>query len=138
MSMCYWSLQGVGLNADDVKPYLNKQKCIDLYRKIYPDEEIDLTDIDDEDFLFRDMFDNIGDLLWCADTSDTLSYSCNGYGEWFFLYEPSFPWNRSANEPGSLEEAHKLLIDAVVCVCDLSRDEVEKMIDNDLYEYGFG
>ena len=138
MSMSYWSLQGVGLNAEELKPYLNTQRCIDLYRKIYPDEEINLSDADDEDFLFRDMFDNIGDLLWCADESNTLSYSCNGDGVWFFLYEPTFPWNRNENEPRTLQEAHKLLIDAVVRVCDLDRTEVERMIDDDLYEYGFG
>lgn len=62
----------------------------------------------------------------------------NGDGEYYFFYAPSYPWGRSDNEPSSVEEVHKIINRAVLKICDIKEDEIEKLIDDDLYEIGWG
>lgn len=38
----------------------------------------------------------------------------------------------------SIAEVHERIIDAVQCICDLSRTQIEDMIDDDIYDYGCG
>ena len=49
MSMSYWICEGVGIRANQLRPFLNPQKCIQLLKEQLPSEEIseDGFDIDD-------------------------------------------------------------------------------------------
>ena len=116
MSMCHWVCEGIGINTDDVIGKINVKKCIKFLKEQLPDAEIDEKDFDIYDFLYGQPFDNFGDVLChCDDT-----------------------WERRENEPASIEEVHERIIAAVQKLCDLTSDQIEKLIQDDLYEYGCG
>lgn len=138
MSVCHWICEGIGINTDDVIGKINVKKCIKFLKEQLPDEEIDEKDFDIDDFLYGQPFDNFGDVLCHCDDTNTLTYGDNGEGEYYFFYTTSYPWERRENEPTSIEEVHERIIAAVQKLCDLTSDQIEKLIQDDLYEYGCG
>ena len=138
MSVCHWICEGIGINTDDVIGKINAKKCIKFLKEQLPDEEIDEKDFDIDDFLYGQPFDNFGDVLCHCDDTNTLTYGDNGEGEYYFFYTTSYPWERRENEPTSIEEVHERIIAAVQKLCDLTSDQIEKLIQDDLYEYGCG
>lgn len=40
MSMSYWICEGVGIRVNQLRPFLNPQKCIQLLKEQLPSEEI--------------------------------------------------------------------------------------------------
>ena len=56
----------------------------------------------------------------------------------YFYYPPSMPWHRTDSEPDTLDEVHKRIIKAVQVITDLTDEEIEQMIDDDLYVVGIG
>lgn len=146
MSMCYWMIEGIGINVDSIIPHLNKRKLIKMLEEQLPDDEDvkqwknrrDLNAFDIDDFLYGNPFQNLADLLTHCDDTDTITYGDNGDGGVYFYYPPSMPWHHKENEPQSVKEVHKRIIDAVMKVTDLTAKEIEPMISDDLYEYGCG
>lgn len=146
MSMCYWMIEGIGIDAEKLRPYFNKRKLIDLILKQYPDDENalewkgrrNLKGFDIDDYLDGGLFDNLADLLTHCDDTDTLTCGDDGNGGVYFYYPPSMPWHRRENEPQTQEEVHQRIIDAVMEVTDLNEVEIEKLIDDDIYAVGCG
>lgn len=138
MSVCHWICEGIGINTDDVIGKINIKKCIKFLKEQLPDAEIEENGFDIDDFLYGQPFDNFGDVLCHCDDTDTLTYGDNGEGEYYFFYTTSYPWERRDNEPASIEEVHERIIAAVQKLCDLTSDQIEKLIQDDLYEYGCG
>ena len=138
MSMCYWVCEGIGIKTDDIYNFLDKKKCIDVIKQQFPDEEVPSElDFDIDDYMYGKLFDNLGDFLCHCDDTNTFTYGDNGEGEYYFYYAPSFPWYRQSNEPKSIEEVHDRIVAAVQRVCNMSRDEIENIIDDNLYEEGW-
>ena len=54
------------------------------------------------------------------------------------MYSPSYPWERCEDEPESIEDVHKLIIETVKVICDLSDEEIEKLIDDEIYFVTWG
>ena len=77
MSMCYWICQGIGIRANQLRPFLNTQKCVQLLKEQLPGIEISA-------------------------------------------------------------EVHERVIKAVLRLCDMTREQVEALIDDDIYDYGCG
>lgn len=146
MSICYWTIEGIGIDTEKLVPYLNKRKLIDLILKQCPGDEetlawkncIDLREFDINDYFDGNPFDNLADLLTHCDNTDTISYGDDGDGGVYFYYPPSMPWHRKENEPESIEEVHKRIINAVMVVTDLTEKEIEALIDDDIYSVGCG
>lgn len=139
MSMCYWICQGIGIRTNELYSFLNKDKCVSEILRQLPDEQIDASNyFDIDDYFYGEPFENMGDLLCHVDDTDSMTYGDNGDGEYFFYYIPSYPWERRENEPESIEEVHNRIYLAVQKLCDISREEVEELIDDDIYEYGCG
>lgn len=138
MSVCHWICEGIGISTNDIICKINVKKCIKFLKEQLPDKEIKEKDFDIDDFLYGLPFDNFGDVLCHCDDTNTLTYGDNGEGEYYFFYAPSYPWERSNNEPTSVEEVHERIIIAVQKLCDLTSDQIEKLIQDDLYEYGCG
>lgn len=44
MSVSYWLIEGVGLNADNIEPYINKENTVRFFCEQFPDEA-ELIDI---------------------------------------------------------------------------------------------
>lgn len=88
--------------------------------------------------LHGEPFENLADVFTFCDDTDSLTYGDNGDGESYFYYPPSYPWERTENEPSSIAEVHERVIKAILRLCDMTREQVETLIDDDIYDYGCG
>ena len=138
MSMSYWMNEGVGIRCDDIFDHLDKHKCYLVVQEQLPDEEIDEEGFELDDFLYGDAFENIADFLCCLDDDDIFTFGDSGDGQYYFLYPPTYPWGRREKEPKSLEEVHSRIVSILLKVTDLTPQEAEALIDDDIYEYGCG
>lgn len=146
MSVSYWMIEGVGIDVDKIKPHLNNEKLVQLLSEQLPDDEIvneimekgSYCDLDINDFMYGEPFDNLGDLLTHCDDSNSLSYGDDGESGAYLYYPPSLPWQRTENDPETLEEVHRRIIKAVQRVTDLNAEEIDGMIDDELYVVGIG
>lgn len=146
MSVSYWMIEGVGIDVEKVKPHFNNEKLAQLLAEQLPDDEIvieimekgSFSDLDINDFMYGEPFDNLADLLSHCDDSNSLTYGDDGESGAYLYYPPSLPWERTENDPDTLEEVHRRIIKAVQRVTDLSDDEIEQMIDDELYVVGIG
>lgn len=144
--MTFWTIEGIGFNTNKIEPFINKKKLAKVLLKQLPDDELLLEamkgkkhcNLDIRDFLYGEPFDSLGDLLAHCDDTNSLTYGDNGNGESYFYYPPSYPWERTENEPSSIAEVHERIIKAVLCLCDMTSEQVEKLIDDDVYDYGYG
>ena len=91
MSMSYWICEGVGIRANQLRPFLNPQKCIQLLKEQLPSEEISEDGFDIDDYLYGEPFENLADVFTFCDDTDSLTYGDNGNGESYFYYPPSYP-----------------------------------------------
>lgn len=146
MSKCYWMIEGIGFNTDEILPYINKEKMARFFSEQLPDET-DLSDMiaandyssfDMEEYFYGNGFENLADVLCHCDDTDSLTFGDNGEGTAYFYYPPSMPWHHTENEPQSEDEVIDRIIKAVQRVTDMSADEVKAIIDNDLYVVGWG
>lgn len=159
MPMNYWLISGIGLNSSKLRKLLNKEKLVNfLHEKLPNNEEItdmirnrnydglfiemvDRNDNGDQKFksvnfdeILYDNFDGfIGGMLVCYTGGGSFTFCDNGSGEEYFFYMTSMPWNRSENEPRSIDEVRERIINAVQKFTNLSRNEIGEMINNDLY-----
>ena len=146
MSIVFWIIEGIGVDTSRIYPYLNNRKVVNLISEKFPNNKeilkwrnrIDINSFDVEDFLGDNLFRNLADLLTFCDDTDTLIHGEDGDGGSFFYYPPSMPWDRTKNEPVTIEEVHKRIVDAIQKVADMSREEIEAVIDDDLYVTGCG
>lgn len=51
MSMSYWICEGIGIRTNQLRPFLNTQKCIQLLKEQLPGEEISEDGFDIDDYL---------------------------------------------------------------------------------------
>lgn len=132
MSMACWMIRGVGLDTREIEPYLNRAKIEMLIREQFPNDQIDYQR--DIDSLLYDecMFDNLAEVLCCCDDSNTMTYDLDGDGGVYFLYPPTFPWDRRGCEPKSIEEAVKNIIKAVQKITDMQDKQIDEIIDENL------
>lgn len=146
MSVSYWVIEGIGIDADQVEPFINKKKLANMLLRKCPNHEGLMRihtnqaydELNVEDFLYGTPFENLGELLVYCDDTYSLVYGDDGADSSYFYYPPSMPWNRRDNEPDTLEEVHRRIIKAVRSITDLSAADIEKMIDDHLYVVGIG
>lgn len=146
MSVSYWMIEGIGIDTDKIEPFLNKEKLARMLLEQLPDDEElasiienkQYNELDVNDFLYGEPFNNLADLLTHCDDTDSITYGDDGDGGAYFYYPPSMPWHRTDNEPDTIEEVHRRIITAVQVIADLTDDEIETMINDDLYVVGIG
>lgn len=138
MSMCYWLNEGIGIRSSSIYPYLDKHKCFEAVSKQLPDEKIEEDNFDIDSFLYGNPFEHLGDFMYCLDDSDTFIYESGEDGESYCLYPPSYPWDRKWNEPDSITEVHKRLVKIILQITNLTEQQAESLIDDNIYEVGCG
>ena len=130
---------GVGIATSKLKPHLDTSKCIKFIKEQSNDElHTDGIEFCIDDYLRGNLFENLAEMLCCCDDTDTLTWESNGDGEYYFYYTPTYSWHRRKNEPNSIEEVHERIIIAVQRLCNLPKELVEQLINDDIYEYGCG
>lgn len=150
MSFNYFTIEGIGVTESNIAPFVNPKKVIECIKKLCPSElediENDTNGVDDIDEL-----ENIVDGYICSggyykSICEMLVYMND---ENFLLFEPSndedylfyprkYPWEMKKGEPKTLQEVHEIIIDAVLLVCDMTREQVENLIDDDIFETYYG
>lgn len=138
MSMEVWVCEGIGLRSSAIYPHLDMNKCCMEIQKQLSGVEISRNRFDLDDFLCCDPYCGLGDFLASLDDTNTMTYGDNGNGETFFYYTRCYPWEQLWNEPKSIDDVHQRIIRAVSKVCNLSPDEIDKLIEDDIYEEGYG
>lgn len=150
MSVSYWMIEGVGIDTDKIRPHLNQDRLLDLLAEQLPKEDDVLEliqlredtgkcpELNIDDYLYGQPFDNFADLLTHCDDTDTITYGDDGDGGCYFYYPPSMPWELREDDPKTIEEVHRRIIIAVQKVTDLSETEIDELIDDELYVVGIG
>lgn len=146
MSACYWMIEGIGLEVGQLYDRIDKRKLINFLVEQLPDDENlqewkrkrNLQDFDFDEYLYGDPFHNIADFFTHFDDTNTLNYGDNGDGEYFLYYPPLMPWEVSDDDPKSVEEVHQRIVKAIIQITDLKSQEIEDLIDDDLYVVGIG
>lgn len=138
MGFIYWMNEGIGVRMSDVYPHLNKHKTFLAVASQLRNEEVEENDFNLDDYMYGEPFQNLAELFSLLDDTSVLTFGDNNEGESYLLYPPSYPWCRRENEPSSIDEVHERIIDVIVRLTDLTREQADELIDNDLYEVGFG
>lgn len=150
MSVSYWVIRGVGICAEDVTHALNKKKLVlkllellpdedsqELLQHIISDDRYEKFDVEGE-FCFGNPYENIAELLVECEGTMSFTYADDGFSRSYFYFPPTMPWSYLESDPKTLEEAHRRIIMAVQTITDLSAEEIEELIDDDLYVVGEG
>ena len=133
MSVSYWMIEGIGINANDVAPHINKEKAVRFFLKQLP-EESDLADMiaannyssfDIEEYYYGNGFENLADVLCHCDDTDSLTFGDDGDGGAYFYYPPSMPWHHTSNEPQTEQEVIDRIIKAVQKITDMTEEEIK-------------
>ena len=150
MSMSYWMIKGVGLKTDEVMPYLNKEKVAKFLLEQLGNESEDVeilkrmlssghfNELNIDDYLHGMPFENFADVLTYCDDTDSITYGDDGEGDYYFYYPPSMPWEMRETEPKTIREVHDRIIVAVQKITDLTPEEIDLMIDDELNVVGYG
>lgn len=143
MSVCHWIVEGIGIETSKLWDYLSKDKCIAFLEKDcgceFTEEEKEQFSIDNDfEDIVQETLANTAEAFCNCDKTGFMTFGDNGIGDYYFVYPPKYPWQCKEHEPKSIDEVHKIIRDAVHVLCDISDEEIEKLIDNDIYEYGCG
>ena len=139
MGKAYWVCEGIGIRTSELFPFLSTSKCIELIKEQTGNDVVPEEDgFDIGDYLYGTVFENLADMLCHCDDTSTLTYGDNGDGEHYFYYIPTYPWNCRVNEPKNISEVHERIKNAVMRICDISEEQIKKLIDDDIYDVGCG
>lgn len=150
MSLSYWVVEGVGLCAEEIEPYINQKKLAKLFLEQLSneDEEVekfqrmidtgDFSGFDYDEYMYGNPFENFADVLTHCDDSDSLTFGDDGEGSHYLYYPPSMPWWLREDEPRSLDEVHDRIIAAVQKITDMKKEEILCLINDDLFVVGCG
>ena len=136
MSMDYWGIIGYGVCLDDIYDYLNREKVNTLVRKLLPKETFE-EDVFDDDTFYGNPYNNLAEFLCDLDEDKIFSWNDDGQGAPYFLYFPSYPWQRKENEPTDVNEVTDKMVKILHKVYDMPINELRKMIHY-ISTYGCG
>jgi len=151
MPQAYWVCQGIGLEQKVFMPLLDGDK---LAKAVFANAEIALGKLEEHSFsslsndakvelLMDEYIDmetfRLPELLQKEDHENLLEACCDGDGQYFLLYPPRYPWEKTGefiNQTAAIE----YICDVVMPFCrdDVARQQIIDIIDADIYEVGCG
>ncbi len=150
MSFNYFTIEGIGVTESSIAPFVNPKKVIECIKKLCPSEleeiENDTKDIDDIDELENIVdgyicsggyYKSICEMLAYMNDENFLLFDSSDDEDYLF-YPRKYPWEMKKDEPKTLQEVHEIIIDTVLLVCDMTREQVENLINDDIYETYYG
>lgn len=118
MSMHYWSVDGYGICADDIRGY-SKERLMSLiymapefekeYRDWMSDLRVPYDELTVEQLLeYEDEFGNTGlaaimRLVIEECTGIPLTATCDSFGYYYLIIEPSYPWRKQTPAETNLQ-----------------------------------
>lgn len=128
-----WVNQGIGVDCEEIVPYLSIEKVRAILTNNYPD---DFSDVNTGEMAREAIIDlyrgGIAEMLADLDENNLVTWGTDsGRTDGFLLYPPSYPWEQTENDPKSQEEARELIKRLVRQVCDIS----EVILDNLVQEF---
>lgn len=137
----YWAIQGIGIETRVIFKHLNKQKWFDAVKSLHPDwfeegaepainaDSFDIRDFDD--LAYRHGYMSLSELFCGLDDSRKLTWIYGGNTD-YFLYKPSYPWERKKDDPRSIEDVYGYFVGLLRKITDLSEQEIIGLIDDDI------
>lgn len=147
MNTQFWMIEGIGLNAEELRSYINIEKAANIIHEQLPrdSEELaemiaanDFSSFDIDDYCYGNGFDSLADIFCHCDDTDSITWAGDGEGSSYFYYPPSMPWHHTETEPKSEEEVILRIIKAVQKITDMSAVQIRELIDTELHVLGSG
>lgn len=127
MSATYWTIDGYGLDANELKRFINTGKCVSFLQGQLNNPDIKESDFNLDDYLYSSPYDCFAEMLTYLDDTDSLTY-CNGCDERSFLYYPAtYPWHMSDTDPRSEYEVRERIYNAVSQIFDVDKRTLDDM-----------
>lgn len=133
MSSIYYTVEGIGVTASSIAPFVNPEKVIECIKKLHPSDlkqiENDTKDINDIGDLEKIVdgyiclgwyYSNICEMLACM---NVLFESGSSEDEDYLFYPRKYPWEMKKDEPKTIQKVHEIIIDTVLLVCDMTREQ---------------
>lgn len=125
MSVCYWTIWGIGLCAEDLCDSLSKEKVVAALRS-KNDQEDDFDALLDS---YLSWGGTLAEMFCDADETGWLIYADDGDGNSYLYYTPNYPWYEE-NPPKSRDEVEAAIVKAVQAFCNVDEAEIRKKIEN--------
>jgi hypothetical protein len=97
-------------------------------------DEESIRNFDVSDYLYGSPYDLLSEIFASADDSGWLYYESADGAEYLY-FRPCYPWQADEYCPKSATEVHKRIIAAVSKFTDMSAEEIEAFIDDDLFDF---
>ena len=132
MSVSYWGIVGYGIEVNDIKKYINKEKVNKLVRQLNPNAEISNSDdVLIDDTFNGDLYSSIAEFLSELDDSHSLIWDTGGnLGGDYLYYAPDYPWHKHENDPKSFDEVRERIQKVIQKVYDIKSEDLEPYITN--------
>jgi len=123
MSVSYWGIVGYGVCIDNLYKYLDHEKINKIVRKLNLHYTFD-DDVLEDDTFEGAVYDCFAEFLCDLDDDNIFNWDDDGNGRSFFLYMPSYPWQRKENEPQTLNQVRDRMVKLLKIVCDASSEDL--------------
>ena len=138
MSLCYWTVEGVGICESDFESHIDDEKVLRILKEKFPDknpEDIENMYAEDGIAFFYDAAQYC-ELLSALDNTGCFIWGTDGDCENYLVYPPKHPWDISENDPKTLQETRHRLACLIMMITDYTYDQALNIIDNDVYVNG--
>lgn len=132
-------VMGIGIRESDFESKIEKDALLALlecqYGKVNSEVWAKMGSVEEilNNLVATMCVDSVAELFYLGDESDLLTYS-SIHDEGFLYYEPSMPWQITGKSPQSIEDVHRLIINAVHVLCpNMTDGEIETLICDDLW-----
>lgn len=139
MSVCYWTVEGVGFRVDDILPRIVPEKYLAELNKALPGHEEDFVwdgngEFDPTDYCgYSSDYESVGELL-CSFDEGNYDFARGTYEDEEYVYlPPIMPWQVQESSPKSLDETCDRLCKMVQRITDMTEAEIQEIIDTDLF-----
>ena len=147
MATEHYTVEGIGIDTDKISDRIDTRKLVEfLIAQLPDDDELKeiyekgepFEDFDIDNYLYGNPYNCLAEIFADCDDTSQLTYNDNNESKDYVLFQKQYPWEYGENSPRSVQDVHGILIDAVMKITDMTPDEIEDVIDDDIHDYGWG
>ena len=117
----------IGIDTYLLLKFIDTKKLNNFLQKELPGMNIPEA-VNIEDLTHGQPYSCLGEVFASLDNTNTLTFDGD-----FLFYPQSFPWERTDNEPETIDDVHNNIIKAVQIIVNLEEKNIIKLIDDTLY-----